>query len=245
MMPTGQEVIPMQTAANPHTDIVIVFYGKRSDLDACLESIERHCTHYRMHIVDNNRENTGFTRGVNKGIRDGDAPYVWLLNQDAVVLKGAQDALINRLNCDPKIGIAASMQLNPDDKDFITHGGTLRAFPTGLHKGGRLSRGECLFPLKQSWVNFASVMLKRKMIDQIGLLDESMFLFYSDADYCYWARYNGWQVWYEPESRVLHKLNVSSRGSDWQTKDMLVFMKKWGLRLRPEMLKADISGTSR
>jgi GT2 family glycosyltransferase len=231
-------VILLGTAVTSTTDIVIVFYGERTQLDACLASIETHCTRYKVHIVDNNKENVGFTRGVNKGILNGSAPYVWLLNQDAIVLKGAQEALITRLNNRSQAGIAGSMQIDPDDRDFITHGGTLRAFPTGLHRGGRLSKGECLSPLEQSWVNFASVMLKREMIDRIGLLDESMFLFYSDSDYCYWARYNGWQVWYEPDSRVLHRLNVSLTGSEWQTKDMFVFMKKWGLRLTPEIVKA-------
>jgi GT2 family glycosyltransferase len=80
----------MDTAASPTTDIVIVFYGERTELDACLASIETHCTRYKVHIVDNNKENVGFTRGVNKGILNGTAPYVWLLNQDALVLKGAQ-----------------------------------------------------------------------------------------------------------------------------------------------------------
>jgi len=228
----------MHTAVRPITDIIIVFYGDRADLDICVSSIERHCTRYHIHIVDNNKENVGFTRGVNRGITHGNAPYVWLLNQDAVVLKGAQEALINRLDRQPKTGIVGSMQIDPEDRDFITHGGTLRAFPTGLHKGGRLSRRECLSPMAQSWVNFASVMLRRKMIDQIGLLDDSMFLFYSDSDYCYWARYNGWEVWYEPDSRVLHRLNVSCTGSDWQTKDMFVFMKKWGFKLSPDMITA-------
>jgi GT2 family glycosyltransferase len=76
------------------------------------------------------------------------------------------------------------------------------------------------------------------MIDRIGLLDESMFLFYSDSDYCYWARYNGWQVWYEPDSRVLHRLNVSLTGSDWQPRDMVIFMEKWGFKLNPDTVKA-------
>lgn len=55
--------------SQPTTDIVIVFYGDRSELETCLESIETHCTAYEIHVVDNNWENVGFTREVNKGIQ--------------------------------------------------------------------------------------------------------------------------------------------------------------------------------
>lgn len=219
---------------NISTDIIIVFYGERDELEACIDSVERHCESYQLHIIDNNDTNRGFTKGVNEGIDRGQAPYVWLLNQDAIVLSGAQKALIERLNFAPQVGIAGSMQLKPGDNDFITHGGTRRAFPGGLHKGGRLSKGECLVSEKQTWVNFASVMLKRELFRRIGPLDERMFLFYSDSDYCYWARCNGWEVWYEPDSRVIHELKSSKIISEWHNKDRDAFADKWGLKLKPD-----------
>ena len=219
---------------NISTDIIIVFYGERNELEACVGSVERHCKGYKLHIIDNNLTNRGFTKGVNEGIAKGSATYVWLLNQDAIILPGAQEALIERLNSAPQVGIAGSMHLSPGDNDFITHGGTRRAFPGGVHKEGRLSEGECLVPDKQTWVNFASVMLKREMVHRIGQLDERMFLFYSDSDYCYWARCNGWEVWYEPGSRVIHELKASRKISEWHIKDRDVFADKWGLGLKPD-----------
>jgi GT2 family glycosyltransferase len=212
------------------TDIVTIAYGGMEDVEKCKASIEEHCTDYNLIVIDNNEVNRGFTVGMNLGILQGEAPYVWLLNQDAVVLGGAQEALIRRLEHDEKIGIAGSMQLDPDDNDLIRHGGTIRAFPGGQHKGGKLSMGHCSLPEKQTWVNFASVMLKREMIRHIGVLDENMFLLYSDSDYCYWARYRGWEVWYEPESRVIHRLGKGSKQiSEWHQKDMAKFMDKWGI----------------
>lgn len=215
------------------TDIIIVFYGDPEELNLCIHSVELHCKNFELHVIDNNTENRGFTKGVNEGISRGCAPYVWLLNQDAIVLPGAQNALIERLNSSSRVGIVGSLQLSPRDNDLITHGGTRRAFPGGVHKGGRLSRGECLVPEKQTWINFASVMMKREMISQIGKLDERMFLFYSDSDYCYWARYNGWEVWYEPNSRVLHELKASKKISKWHNEDRNAFASKWGIELKP------------
>jgi len=212
------------------TDIVVILYGDQADFDRCTASIKENCQDYNLIVIDNNEQNRGFTKAVNEGILKGSGSYIWLLNQDAVVLKGAQDALIKRMEYDDKIGIVGSMQLDPENQDVIRHGGTVQAFPNGVHKGGNLSMGHCRLPEKQTWVNFASVMLRRAMIIQIGLLDENMFLLYSDSDYCYWSRYRGWQVWYEPESKVLHRLGKGSKSvSEWHQKDMQAFMDKWNI----------------
>ena len=217
------------------TDIIFVLYGDRKDLDRCIESVHKNCKDYQIHIIDNNTVNRGFTAACNTGIQAGTAPFVWLLNQDAIVLEGAQEALIERLKSDPKIGIAGSMQLDPEDNDLIRHGGTLQCFPAGAHKGGRVSLGHCRFPEKQVWVNGASMMLKREMVEQIGLMDTHMFLVYSESDYCLWSRYHGWSVWYEPKSRVIHRLGKASKNSaEWQRKDMQAFMDKWNISMLPD-----------
>jgi GT2 family glycosyltransferase len=78
-------------------------------------------------------------------------------------------------------------------------------------------------------------MFKREMVRHIGVLDENMFLLYSDSDYCYWARYRGWDVWYEPTSRVIHRLGRGSKSiSEWHQKDMAAFMDKWRISPNPD-----------
>jgi GT2 family glycosyltransferase len=216
------------------TDIIVVLYGDTKDYDRLVKSIQDNCNDYNLITIDNNQENRGFTKANNEGIKQGTSPYIWLLNQDAVLLPGAQEGLIMRLNAHKKNGIAGSMQIDYDNHDLIRHGGTVRAFPGGVHKGGLISMGHCRFPEKQTWVNFASVMFKREMINDIGYLDESMFLIYSDSDYCYTARQKGWAVWYEPSSKVYHRLNTSKTVTEWHKKDMEAFMKKWDIKVLPD-----------
>ena len=211
------------------TDIILLLYGDPNDLDRCIDSIKEHCSDYKLHIIDNNENNRGFTKAVNEGIKAGNASYIWLVNQDAVILEGAQEALIKRFSYSDRVGIAGSMQIDPENNDIIRHGGTIRCFPSGIHKGGYRHMGHCRFPEKQTWVNFASVMIRRSMIEKIGLLDESMFLLYSDSDYCFTARQKGYEVWYEPDSKVIHRLNASKTITEWHKKDMETFMKKWGI----------------
>jgi GT2 family glycosyltransferase len=54
------------------------------------------------------------------------------------------------------------------------------------------------------WVSGASLMVRREVFEQIGLLDEGYFLYFEEADFCSRARKAGWQVWFVPESRVVH-----------------------------------------
>jgi GT2 family glycosyltransferase len=209
------------------TDIIIVSYKDEVELRRCIDSIEKYCNNYMMYIEDNNiGQNNGYTKSVNTAIKKGSGEYIWLLNSDAVIKnETTQQALIDRLGM-PNVGIVGSMQLDYLDHDLIAHGGTLNVLP-GRHKGGRVSMGHCQVPERQTWINFASVMLSREMIAEVGLLDESFFLICSDSDYCFTCRQAGWSVYYEPRSQVFHRLKASKSITEWHKKDMETFMKKW------------------
>lgn len=217
------------------TDIIIVSYKDKEDIKSCIASIERVCSRYTLIIEDNNIENRGFTKAVNDGIKKGKSEFVWLLNSDTVLKdEDSQKALLDFLHQNPKTGIVGSMQIDPNNHDRIAYGGSQRTFPSGVHKGGLISLGHCRFPEKQTWINAASMMIRRAMIDEIGFLDESMYLLYSDSDYSYVSRKHGWECWYVPESQVYHTLKVSKGMSEWHRKDMEAFMRKWKIRPRPD-----------
>jgi GT2 family glycosyltransferase len=131
------------------TDIVIVSYKDKEELERCVASIKEHCVDYNLIIEDNNVCNRGFTVATNDGLKKGSAPFRWILNSDAVVLKGTQQGLIDGFSFDKKVGIVGSMQLDFDDPDRIRAGGFLRMFPGGQHEPGLVSRGDCRFPKKQ------------------------------------------------------------------------------------------------
>jgi GT2 family glycosyltransferase len=219
------------------TDIVIVSYNDEKSLKKCISSIEAYCTNYHLFIEDNNPPlvNRFFTKAVNDGIKKGSSPFIWLLNSDAEIINEmSQQALIDRFSYGEKVGIVGSMQLDPANPGRISHYGTRRCFPGGIHKNGWLSMGHGRFPEKQTWLNGASLMFRRSMVDEVGLLDESMVLLYSESDYAYYCRSKGWEVWYEPRSQVLHVLGASKGVTEWHEKDMRAFMKKWGIEQLPD-----------
>src|SRR5437764_10923665 len=164
--------------------------------------------------------NRGFTGGNNAVIRpalESDDPpeYLLLLNADRIVPEHALSPLVQFLDEHPKAGIAGSMLLSP--------GGTIEATPfrfpgiaTELDRGLRLgivskllSPWSLVLPkrggaFRVGWVSGASLILRRTMLEQIGLLDEGFYTYFDDPDICLRARRAGWETWYVPESRVIH-----------------------------------------
>jgi len=210
-------------------DVVIPHYGDAYKLDTCVRCVQHDKNaDYNIITVDDNETKLGFTKSCNIGIRKGTAEFIWLLNNDAWPLTGSCAALIYRMSTSSRIGIVGSMQHKPD-MDTISFGGGLAYWPYGVHAGGSIKAGHCSIACKQAWVNGASMILRRSMLDQIGLLDENLEMFYSDSDICLTAAKNNWEVWYEPASRVIHELHVSKTAHPRMQIDKEIFGQKWGL----------------
>ena len=164
--------------------------------------------------------NRGFTGGNNVVIRpvleSADPPeYVLLLNADTIVLEHALDTLVDFMDAHPNAGIAGSLllspQRNPQASPFRFPG-----IATELNRGLRLGLVAKLLspwalempksqePCRVGWVAGASMILRRTMLDQIGLLDEGLYTYFDDPDICLRAMQAGWETWYVPDSRIIH-----------------------------------------
>ncbi|MBL8861144.1 MAG: glycosyltransferase family 2 protein [Planctomycetes bacterium] len=170
--------------------------------------------------------NGGYAYGNNAAIRPAllgpDPPeYVLLLNPDTVPRAGALRELIAFLDSRPEVGIAGSRL---EYEDGTQHDSRFR-FPsilteldTGLRLGvvTRLVGRHTLPPPLGTeshpidWVAGASMMVRRKVFEDIGLLDEGYFLYFEETDFCLRARRAGWASWYVPASRVAHLVGRST-----------------------------------
>jgi N-acetylglucosaminyl-diphospho-decaprenol L-rhamnosyltransferase len=170
--------------------------------------------------------NRGFTGGNNviirKWIASDDPPeYLLLLNADTLVRPGAFKALVDFMDAHPGVGIAGSRLEWPDG---TTQSSPFR-FPgiaTELDRGLRLgivsrllSRWAVCIPAptvacRVDWVSGASMIIRRSVIDGIGPLDEGLYTYFDDVDYCLNAKRAGWQTWYVPESRIVHLEGAST-----------------------------------
>lgn len=186
--------------------------------------------------------NLGFTGGNNAILRpamqSADPPqYVLLLNADTIVRPNAFKALVDYMDQNPRVGIAGSrlesLDGTPQSSAFRFHS-ALGEFEGSLKLGLMsrvLSRWRVAPPVvdhavETDWVSGASLIVRRDVFKDIGLLDEGYFTYFDDIDLCFNARKKGWQVWYVPASRVVH-LEGQSTGVTTR-----------GKRLPPYMLEA-------
>ena len=184
-------------------------------------------------IRDNSNDNIYFTAAVNEGIKkylNQPCKYILVLNQDMYLEASAVETMIKFMNSHLECGIGAPLQLHAENPNYVICGGSYEAFPLGKHQHGRLS--EFMEDKQILWCNGACMILRKQMIQEIGLLDENFVFIGSDSDYCFTARSRGWQIWRIAGARGIHEHGASggSRDRDIETlkiKDMIYFGKKW------------------
>lgn len=163
-------------------------------------------------------ENLGFAKGNNVAIRQCQGRYIALVNPDVIVLPGCLDALADFLDQHPKVGNVGPRVFNPD----MTQQSTCRRFPTlwnNLCSATRLERafktspffaGEHMFYFPHDRTLAVDVIvgcfstIRREAFDSVGLLDEDLFMYGDDVDWCRRARNAGWQVVFYPGAQAIH-----------------------------------------
>jgi hypothetical protein len=179
--------------------------------------------------------NGGFGAGNNYGIQAGlpaafpggaRPDYIYLLNSDAWPHPGAISALVAALERAPKAGIAGSRTIGDDD---VPHQTAFR-FPTilgefeGAVRTGFFTRllRDWVVPLplleaqtRVDWVAGASILLRSKALEEVGLFDETFFLYYEETDLCLRAARAGWRCLYVPSSKAVHIGSVSTGMREW------------------------------
>jgi N-acetylglucosaminyl-diphospho-decaprenol L-rhamnosyltransferase len=164
--------------------------------------------------------NGGFSFGNNAGIRFAHASpigcdYIFLLNPDTLVRPNAVNALIRFMDLHPEVGIAGSRLENVEGgAECSAH--RFHSPLSELLEGARLGVLNRLFsnylltpPLRDDahlcdWVSGASMIIRREVFEDIGFLDEEYFLYFEEVDFCHRAKMAGWNIWYVPDSKVMH-----------------------------------------
>lgn len=168
-----------------------------------------------------NDHNPGFAAANNRAIDHSCGRYVLLLNPDTIVYPGALDALIDFLDDNPAAGAAGSRLLNPDGRLQPS----CHPAPTLTRELWRLFHLDRLKPVAlypmASWpsdrprvvdaVMGAAFIVRRAVIDEIGLLDDAYFMFSEEVDWCVRIRRAGWPIYWVPASQIVHFGGQSTR----------------------------------
>ncbi len=239
------------------TTIVIVTYNRLEQTRLCVDSVVAHTPEpHQLLFVDNastdgtaeylrdrfgddsviaNDSNEGFIRAANRGIAAARGKYVLLLNNDTVVTPGWLAALHSAAERSPDVGIASGKIVGPDGRvqlagAYIAFDGSARMIGEGLSPDDPSISKE----REVCYVGGHCMLIKREVLDAIGLLDDSYgFGYHEDTDYCYRAREAGFRVVYTPDCVVHHQLF----GTPLPERQMIIaenqrrFLERWSDRL--------------
>ena len=165
-----------------------------------------------------NKENLGFAKGNNVAIRQCSGRYIALVNPDVILFPGCLDGLSDFLDQNPKVGNVGPRVFNRD----MTQQSTCRRFPTlwnnfcsatslaTAFKNSKFFAGEHMFYFPHDRTLPVDVlvgcfsMIRRETFDDVGLLDEDLFMYGDDVDWCRRCWKAGWQVVFFPGAGAIH-----------------------------------------
>jgi GT2 family glycosyltransferase len=201
-----------------------------------------------------NKGNLGFAGGNNIGIKDAigrGADYVVLLNNDVIIPKNLLKELVSVGALGDKIGIVAPKMYFAKGFEFhkerykkenlgkvIWYAGGIidRKNVYSEHKGvDEVDHGQFDKEEETDYANGACILINCKMLEEIGLLDEKLFLYWEDADLSERARRAGWKIIYTPKTFLWHKVSVAAGGPGGETNDYFLVRNRlvFGMRYSP------------
>ncbi len=181
--------------------------------------------HPRVKLIENTK-NVGFARANNQALRIASGRFLLLLNPDTVLRRDTLKTMLSFFKNHPEAGISGCKVLNPD--------GTLqlacrRGFPTPGVAFFKMVGLSNIFPKSKTFgaynltyldpdalaevdaVSGSFMMIRRKALEQAGLMDEDFFMYGEDLDICYRVKQAGWKVYYVPHTDIIHFKGESTK----------------------------------
>lgn len=215
--------------------VVLVNYHQWELTLDCIESLNRGSVIPDILIVDNeaegdvppeikkytnvslieNAENSGFAKGNNLGIQYGlehDYEYLLMLNNDTVVDHQMVAFLLGKAN-KRRITVPKMYYASQPERLWYA-GGTLNLLKgMGEHTGqDQIDRGQYDEEIMIDYATGCCMLIHRNIVEQVGMLDETLFMYCEDYDYCLRVKNAGITIQYVPQAKLWHKVGASSGG---------------------------------
>ncbi len=228
-----------EPASVPRVGIVVLNWKRPADTIACVESLVRlSYPSYEIIVVDNgtdhharaairrrfpsltvveNGRNLGFAGGSNVGIAHllaRGVDYVLLLNDDTEVAEDLLRVLVDVGEAASEIGILGPSIYYFDRPNVLwSAGGAVDPVGEPRHLGlDRVDDGAGRAALDVDYVTGCAILVKRAVVERIGMLDERFFAYFEETEWCARARRAGFRVVHVPRGRVWHKIEAAERG---------------------------------
>ena len=210
----------LKSVSYANKEIVLVDNGCAEDKTPLYQS------RYQGVKVYNSEENRGFAGGVNYGIQQATGEYILLLNNDTTVSPGFLEPLVRVFEKHQEVGMVSPKILFHGTPNLIQYAGASSISPW-LGRGRKIGYGKKDGPSYADsgltgLCNGACLLIRKEVIQDVGLLSEDYFMYYEEHDFCLRAKRYGWKMYYEADSRIYHKQSMSM-GKDNPLKTYYLF----------------------
>lgn len=224
----------------PLVYIIILNYNGKKDSEECLDSVrDLDYGNFKVLVVDNgsqdgsvqylrnrfpwvefkeNRSNLGFAAGNNEGIKcalEKGADFIFILNNDTIVTKTLLQELMAVMSKDASVGIAGPKILYYYQKDKIWFAGGRISLLLGnsWHIGNREKDSQRYQKvIAQDYQTGCALLIRRGVVDKVGLFDCEYFAYFEDADLCLRAKRKKFNVVCIQNAKIWHKISSTSGG---------------------------------
>lgn len=215
---TIQSVI--DTTKNIRYEIIV---SDNNSTDGSIEMVEECFSEVKL---IKNKENLGFPKGNNVAIKEALGRYVLLLNSDTVVIDKCIEKCIKYMDIHNDVGVLGCKVVLKDGK--LDHA-CKRGYPTPEASLLYMLKLHKVFPDNKKFGQYALsyldenqtnevdsltgafMVLRREVINEVGLLDEDFFMYGEDIDWCFRIKEAGWKIVYYPEAKIIHYKGASSK----------------------------------
>jgi len=178
----------------------------------------------QVRLLENSR-NVGFPKAANQALSASCGHYLLLLNPDTTVLEGTIQNLLSFMETRPEAGAGSCRILNPDGTlqtecrrrlptlttELLELTGLSRLFPNHPFFGQwRMPNWDPREPSEIELASGACLLIRRKVLEEVGLLNEDAFMYLEDLDYCYRIVEKGWKIFFYPDAAIIHQGQQSS-----------------------------------
>jgi GT2 family glycosyltransferase len=187
-------------------DVVVVDNGSTDGSQQMLSE------NYPQVKLIQNDSNVGLAKASNQGIDATQGKYVLLLNNDTIVDGSSFDEMVDFLEQNSRVGAVGGKILNSDGsvQSCYNHFSTLwEEFLIATRLGELFHPG---FPAvtygekikSVDWITSACLMVRRDVLDEVGVLDESYFIYGDEVDLQFRIKEAGWEIYYLPQATIIH-----------------------------------------
>mgnify|MGYP001176945661 CR=1 FL=1 len=162
-------------------------------------------------------KNLGFAGGNNLGIKSSAGRYIFLINNDAFLIDDSVTRLIDIMDRNKSVAAVSPKIYFVNPENTIQFAGYTHLTRITIRNSGigynEQDTGQYNDAAPTSSAHGAAMMVRREVIEKIGLMSEDYFLYYEEIDWCEKMKEAGFELWYRPEAIVIHKESQST-GSD-------------------------------